>query len=428
MSGSIGGSSLTLTWDGDTSDLTPDFTLSGLTDPVVGDVVRLVFDGDNYDNTLDAAEVADLACTLATGNIPAGTYSAYAIHLQSAVEVARSNTVTVTIVDATAPTVSAVTGTTVSDTTGSGTFNTNEANGTFYWVVSTSSTRPSNAQIIAGQMHTGAAAADSGSQTVSATGSQAITGGFTGLTPSTAYYAHGLHVDISGNASTGASSSVFTTNAANPITYIDTYVNNVGYASTSTSFNVDFGTITGTKVAVIAVLARYSSATEPTMTVDGNAATRVTGGNSVSNSQQHFFTRSLSSGGTLTVTVTGAALLADVAICVWLLDGLAAAATGTDRAPHGFRGTGAVTLFDGSTGNGTGTQSIPSGGAGLVMTVSNDSGAITFSGTGMTTHESVYDAGTGLSYGSGSSPTDVDPVPNFTSFTGDTHIMAAFGP
>lgn len=116
--------------------------------------------------------------------------------------------------DSTPPTLSSPTGTKTGSTTGSGSVSTDEGNGTLYWVVTTSATAPSVAQVQAGQDHTGAAAADSGSQAVSGTGVQNVSGGFTGLSPSTTYYAHYQHQDAATNDSTVATSSSFTTDAA----------------------------------------------------------------------------------------------------------------------------------------------------------------------------------------------------------------------
>ena len=116
--------------------------------------------------------------------------------------------------DSTAPTLSSPTGTKTGSTTGSGSVDTDEGNGTLYWVVTTSSTGPSVAQVQAGQDHTGSAAADSGSQAVSGTGTQNVSGGFTGLTAETTYYAHYQQQDAATNDSTVATSASFTTDAA----------------------------------------------------------------------------------------------------------------------------------------------------------------------------------------------------------------------
>jgi len=114
--------------------------------------------------------------------------------------------------DTTAPTLSSPTATQTGATTADLSVSTDEGNGTLSWVVTTSATAPSVAQVKAGQDHTGAAAADSGSQSVSATGVQNANA--TGLTAETTYYAHFQHVDAAANDSTVSTSASFTTAAA----------------------------------------------------------------------------------------------------------------------------------------------------------------------------------------------------------------------
>ena len=113
--------------------------------------------------------------------------------------------------DVTAPVLSSPTATATNSTTGSGSVSTDEGNGTLYWVVTTSATEPSVAQVQAGQDHTGSAAADSGSQAVSGTGVQNVSGGFTSLTAATTYYAHYQQQDAATNDSEVVASSSFTT-------------------------------------------------------------------------------------------------------------------------------------------------------------------------------------------------------------------------
>lgn len=115
--------------------------------------------------------------------------------------------------DVTAPTLSSPTASETSDTTADLGVDTDEGNGTLYWVVTQSGTAPSTAQVKAGQDHTGSAADDSGSQVVSGTGTQAVSGGATGLVAETTYYAHFMHEDAATNQSTVATSSSFTTEA-----------------------------------------------------------------------------------------------------------------------------------------------------------------------------------------------------------------------
>jgi len=96
-------------------------------------------------------------------------------------------------------------------TTGTGQVTTDEGNGTLYWVVTTSATAPSVAQVQAGQDHLGASAVASGNQAVTASGVQLF--GIVGLSPSTAYYMHAQQQDAATNDSTVVTSAEFTTGA-----------------------------------------------------------------------------------------------------------------------------------------------------------------------------------------------------------------------
>jgi len=97
-------------------------------------------------------------------------------------------------------------------TTGDAYVDTDEGNGTLYWVVTQSITQPSSAQIKAGQDHLGAAADDNGSQAVSAIGTQGPIGS-TGLTQLTAYYYHLIHTDAALLDSNIVTTNQFTTTA-----------------------------------------------------------------------------------------------------------------------------------------------------------------------------------------------------------------------
>jgi len=113
--------------------------------------------------------------------------------------------------DTTPPTLSGPTGTATSNTTADLSVDSDEGNGTLYTVVTTSGTAPSAAQVQAGQDHTGASAAFADSQSVSSTGTKNFAA--TGLTASTAYYAHYQQKDAVGNDSTVVTSASFTTDA-----------------------------------------------------------------------------------------------------------------------------------------------------------------------------------------------------------------------
>lgn len=113
--------------------------------------------------------------------------------------------------DTTAPTLTSPTGTATGSTTATVGATTDEGNGTLYAVVTTSGTAPSAAQVKAGQNSGGTSANWSGSVAVSSTGAKTLNA--TGLTASTAYYAHLMHEDAAANQANVVSSSSFTTSA-----------------------------------------------------------------------------------------------------------------------------------------------------------------------------------------------------------------------
>jgi hypothetical protein len=113
--------------------------------------------------------------------------------------------------DTTAPVLSTPTGTQTGSATATVGATTDEANGTMYGVVTVSGTAPSVAQIQAGQDNSGAAAAYASSQSIATTGAKTFSA--TGLSASTAYYAHIQHKDAATNESTVVTSAQFTTAA-----------------------------------------------------------------------------------------------------------------------------------------------------------------------------------------------------------------------
>lgn len=113
--------------------------------------------------------------------------------------------------DETAPTLSNATDTATGETTADVGVDTDEANGTLYVVVTTSSTSPTAAQVKLGQDNSAAAAAYASSQAVSSTGTKAFSA--TGLTASTAYTAHFMHEDAASNQSTVVKGNGFTTDS-----------------------------------------------------------------------------------------------------------------------------------------------------------------------------------------------------------------------
>jgi len=156
-----------------------------------------------------------------TGLTASTTYYAHFVH-ENTVNGTTSNTIsadgftTDSAGDVTAPTLSSPTDAAASATTASIGVDTDEDNGTLYWVITTASNTPSAAQVKAGQDHTGAAATKAGSQVITSTGTKSATP--TGLTANTAYYAHFMHEDNSTNQSSVADGDGFTTWPAKPAT------------------------------------------------------------------------------------------------------------------------------------------------------------------------------------------------------------------
>jgi hypothetical protein len=112
-------------------------------------------------------------------------------------------------VENTTPTLSAPLDSETGGTTATAAVTTDRGDGTLWWVVTTSATTPSHAQIKAGQDHTGSAAAADGSQAVTATGSQGVS--ITGLTAETQYYTHFTQESVNDAAATPVSADGFLT-------------------------------------------------------------------------------------------------------------------------------------------------------------------------------------------------------------------------
>ncbi len=122
------------------------------------------------------------------------------------------------VYDSTQATLSSATGTATGDDTATLSVSTTLGSGNLYWVVTTSATKPTALQVKLGLTHLGAAAPDSGSQAVVGTGVQSISGGASGLSSETAYYAHYMHESNQLVKSSVATSSVFTTEVTAPVT------------------------------------------------------------------------------------------------------------------------------------------------------------------------------------------------------------------
>lgn len=184
--------------------------------------------------------------------------------------------------DVTAPLLTSPVGTQTGTTTATVGATTNEANGTFYWFVSTSGTPPSAANLKAG---TGSVAF--GNQAVTLTGVKSFP--VTGLSATTTYYAYFLHRDAAGNDSLIAAASSFIT--ATPDTTAPTLS-----SATGTSTGTSTGTLHVTTNEANGILYWFvsTSASPPT------AANLKAGVGAVSSSNQ-----SVSATGVQTASATG---------------------------------------------------------------------------------------------------------------------------
>lgn len=181
--------------------------------------------------------------------------------------------------DTTPPTLSSAVGTSTGSTTATVGATTDEANGTMYAIVSTSSTPPSAAQIQAGQTNTGAAAPWSGNQAISSTGAKTFNA--TGLSASTTYYGHIQHRDAAGNNSSVLTSSSFTTSAGGDTTP-PTLSSPTGTATGATTAS---GTVSTDEANGTLYYYASTNATETAATVKASGASQAvsaTGSQSVS--------------------------------------------------------------------------------------------------------------------------------------------------
>jgi hypothetical protein len=140
------------------------------------------------------------------------TYYFYVMHRDAAGNDSATSNVSFLVTDTQAPVLSGV-GASLSGSTATLNWSSDEGNGTGYWVCSTSATVPSEAQVIAGNDHTGAPALASGMQAVSQAGSQAAQV-VTGLSEGPTYFFHLLHRDGSQNTSAIVSTTGVTVSSA----------------------------------------------------------------------------------------------------------------------------------------------------------------------------------------------------------------------
>ena len=257
------------------------------------------------------AVAATGAKTFSVTSLTAGTtYYNHYMHEDAATNkstVATSASFTTDAADTTAPVLSSPVDTANGATAATGSVSTNEGNGTLWWVVSTSGTAPTKAQVKAGQDHTGAAAADAGSQAVSATGAQTLSPAPSGLAASTGYTIHFMHEDAAANQSTVASGDGFTTAASGPTIIADANLINTSTPGTTPAILTSITATAGDLIVILLGTCRNtgSSAMAVSATWNGESFAETTqllhsGGRATS----HVLTLVAASSGTFTPVVT----------------------------------------------------------------------------------------------------------------------------
>lgn len=282
-----------------TTTYPPQFDISFDDTPDVGDTLRVQWanpgqavDADGVftatvggvDHVITSGEAAANAASIGLSSISSGTYQYQAYVIRGSDHSPASNNVEHGP-DITPPVLSGPTAASTGTTSAAIGVTTETPEGTLYYVLTTSATAPSKAQVKAGQNHTGAAAAWAGSQAISSTGEK--TAGPTGLTANTTYYAYFMHEDATGNQSTVTSAASFATDAASPVTQhaanMMATVNKAYGAKSHTFAAVGVGTEQTNRVCIVGVALYDGGTNQPSgVTIGGVAATKIAGAGQMS--------------------------------------------------------------------------------------------------------------------------------------------------
>lgn len=187
--------------------------------------------------------------------------------------------------DVTAPTLTSPTGTATGSTTATGTVTTDEGNGTLYRLASTNATETAPTVVAAAL-----------SQTVTTTGGQNVS--FTGLSPSTVYYAHYVQDDAALNRSARVSSASFTTDSVDVTAPTLTAATAVSISNAAMTGTVTTDEANGTQYMVATTSATPPSAAQIRAGQNNTGAAAVFAAN-----------QAISSTGVKTFNVTGLAEL-----------------------------------------------------------------------------------------------------------------------
>lgn len=266
--------------DNITNNNTPNLIVTCPEGLATGDILTLRDLGSVIvSHTVTALEAAEASLS---GSIPLSltplTDGVHSLDIKRTSGAAFSNfsTALVITVDTVAPVLTSPTGTKTGTSTATISVSTNTGVGTLYWIVDPSAVAPTAAQVQAGQNNSGAAAAASGNQAVSATGVQSH--GVTGLNSASVYFTYFAHVDVAGNVSGVSSAASFTTDApaGNPtILYQGSVFANLGSPTTPFFPAVPLGVASANRRALFCIQAADTIAADgaiTAVTVNGSAA------------------------------------------------------------------------------------------------------------------------------------------------------------
>lgn len=317
------------------TDYPPQFDISFDDTVAVGDTLRTQWanpgqavDGNGIftatvgssDHVITSGEASANAANVGLSSILSGTYEYQAYVIRGSSFSPASNNVEHGP-DITPPVLSSPTAASTGTTSADIGVTTETPEGVLYYVLTTSATPPSKAQVKAGQNNAGAAAAWSGSQAISSIGAK--TAGATGLSAGTTYYAYFMHEDATGNQSNVSAAASFATDAASPVTQhavsMMATVNKSYSANNHTFAALSVGSAQSNRVCIVGVALYDGGTNQPTgVTIGGVAATKIAGAG-----QMSLWRAAVPSGTTADVVVTSANNIG------WVGGGLVAIRTGS---------------------------------------------------------------------------------------------------
>lgn len=358
------------------TDYPPQFDISFDDTVAVGDTLRTQWanpgqavDGNGIftatvgssDHVITSGEASANAANVGLSSILSGTYEYQVYVIRGSSFSPASNNVEHGP-DITPPVLSSSTASSTGTTSASIGVTTDTAEGVLYYVLTTSATPPSKAQVKAGQNNGGTSADWSGSQAVSSTGAK--TAAPTGLSSATTYYTYFMHEDATGNQSNVVAASGFATDASTPVTLHAVHVFdtiNVGYGAPSQTFTGGaIGTAQTNRICVACITLYDGGTNLPTgVTIGGVAATKIS-----DSGQMSMWRAAVPTGTTANVSVTSAGNIG------WVGCQLASIRTGSPT-PTGTTGT----TWEWAAGGPASSVTTPTDGLTLAFAARDSTGA-----------------------------------------------------